>query len=80
MFAQSPVDQFIEHCWVAPFVEDSVEEPASHLPLDRILLGSDWPHAEGLAEPKAFLDKVASFTPAEQQRIMIDDANDLTFA
>jgi len=45
MFAQSPVDQFIEHCWVAPFVEDSVEEPASHLPLDRILLGSDWPHA-----------------------------------
>jgi len=45
MFAQSPIDQFIEHCWVAPFVEDSVEELASHLPLDRILFGSDWPHA-----------------------------------
>ena len=24
MFKTNPVDQFIEHCWVAPFVEDSV--------------------------------------------------------
>jgi hypothetical protein len=24
MFKTSPVDEFIEHCWVAPFVEDDV--------------------------------------------------------
>ena len=48
MFASDPVEQFIEHCWVAPFVEDNVEDLARHLPVERILFGSDWPHAEGL--------------------------------
>ena len=57
MFKSSPVDQFIEHCWVAPFVEDSVEELAHHLPVDRILFGSDWPHAEGLRHPRDFFDE-----------------------
>jgi predicted TIM-barrel fold metal-dependent hydrolase len=36
--------------WVGPFVEDRVEELAAHLPVERILFGSDWPHAEGMAE------------------------------
>ena len=79
MFPTSPVDQFVEHCWVAPFVEDDVAELARHLPVERILFGSDWPHAEGLAEPKDFLAGLASFSPADQRRIMVDNARDLTF-
>ena len=35
------VDQFHEHCWVAPFVEDDVPDLARHLPIERILFGSD---------------------------------------
>ena len=41
MFQSNPVDQFHEHCWVAPFVEDNVPELAKHLPIERILFGSD---------------------------------------
>ncbi|MCM3882690.1 amidohydrolase family protein [Frankia sp. R82] len=78
MFASSPVDQFIEHCWVAPFVEDDVAELAVHLPVERILFGSDWPHAEGLAEPKDFLGGLGSFSAHDQQRIMHDNASELT--
>jgi predicted TIM-barrel fold metal-dependent hydrolase len=78
-FRLSPVDQFIEHCWVAPFVEDSVDDLARHLPVERILFGSDWPHAEGLAQPKDFLAKVTSFSPEDQQRIMVENARRLTF-
>jgi predicted TIM-barrel fold metal-dependent hydrolase len=70
LFTTSPTEQFIEHCWVAPFVEDSVEDLAKHLPVNRILFGSDWPHAEGMAEPRDFLKKVASFAPRDQRRIM----------
>ena len=55
MFASDPVDQFIDHCWVAPFVEDDVDDLARFLPVDRILFGSDWPHAEGLAQPARLL-------------------------
>jgi len=80
MFLSDPVEQFIEHCWVAPFVEDSVEELAEHLPVDRILFGSDWPHAEGMAEPREFLANVASFSLEDQRKIMGDNARSLTFS
>ena len=79
-FKTSPVDQFIEHCWVAPFVEDKVEDLAAHLPVERILFGSDWPHAEGMGHPRDFLANVASFSPRDQRRILAENARELTFA
>lgn len=79
MFNVSPVDQFLEHCWVAPFVEDSVEELARHLPVERILFGSDWPHAEGLGHPRDFFANVATFSLADQRKIMVENARQLTF-
>jgi predicted TIM-barrel fold metal-dependent hydrolase len=43
------------------------------------LFGSDWPHAEGMAHPRDFLANVASFSPADQRRIMAENARELTF-
>lgn len=80
MFAMNPVDQFHRNCWVAPFVEDDVSDLAKHLPVERILFGSDWPHAEGVGEPRDFYKNLASFSAADQQRIMKDNARELTFA
>lgn len=64
----------------APFVEDSVDDLARYLPVERILFGSDWPHAEGLRQPKDFLAKIKLFPAAAQRRIMVDNARELTFA
>ncbi len=75
----NPKDQFIQHCWVAPFVEESVSELARHLPVDRILFGSDWPHGEGFPQPMDFLDNITEFSAHDQQRIMFDNAYELTF-
>jgi hypothetical protein len=58
LFRTNPVDQFIEHCWVAPFVEDSVPDLASHLPAERILFGSDGRHAEGVGHPRGSFKNV----------------------
>ena len=80
MFASDPAEQFIEHCWVAPFVEDNVDDLARHLPVERILFGSDWPHAEGLAQPRDFFANVASFSLDDQRKIMVENARSLTFA
>ena len=80
MFATNPVDQFHEHCWVAPFVEDSVPDLARHLPVERILFGSDWPHAEGLGHPRDFFKNVEQFSLADQQKIMVENARELTLA
>jgi predicted TIM-barrel fold metal-dependent hydrolase len=80
MFASNPADQFVEHCWVAPFVEDSVPELANHLPVERILFGSDWPHAEGMGHPRDFFKNVEEFSVEDQRRIMVENARELTFA
>jgi predicted TIM-barrel fold metal-dependent hydrolase len=79
-YEPKPKDMFIEHCWVAPFVEESVDELARHLPAERILFGSDWPHGEGFSQPKDFLENVANFSIEDQQRIMYQNAHDLTRA
>ena len=63
-----------------PFVEDEVLELAKHLPVERILFGSDWPHAEGIGQPRDFLRNLSGFSHRDQQRIMMDNARELTFA
>jgi len=78
MFKSSPVDQFVEHCWVAPFVEDDVDDLVHHLPVERILFGSDWPHAEGLAVPRDFYAGLKNLSATEQSRIMYENAHELT--
>jgi predicted TIM-barrel fold metal-dependent hydrolase len=80
MFTKNPVDQFVEHCWVAPFVEDSVPSLAEHLPVERILFGSDWPHAEGLGSPRDFFKNVEEFSIEDQDKIMWANARHLTLA
>ncbi|ONH58175.1 amidohydrolase [Frankia sp. CcI49] len=79
MFSRSPVDQFHENVWVSPFVEETVAELARSVPVERIIFGSDWPHAEGVAEPKDFLANVTDFPAADQRRIMAENARELTF-
>jgi predicted TIM-barrel fold metal-dependent hydrolase len=80
MFAKNPVDQFHDNCWVAPFVEDSVPELAQHLPVERILFGSDWPHAEGMGHPRDFFANVEDFSIDDQRKIMVENARELTLA
>jgi predicted TIM-barrel fold metal-dependent hydrolase len=79
MFTKNPVDQFHDNCWVAPFVEDSVPDLANHLPIERILFGSDWPHAEGIAHPRDFFKNVEEFSIEDQRKIMVENARQLTF-
>ncbi len=43
-----------------------------------MLFGSDWPHAEGLAEPKSFVDDLEGFTDDEVRLIMRENALALT--
>ena len=80
LFSKNPVDQFHDNCWVAPFVEDTVPELAEHIPVERILFGSDWPHAEGIAHPRDFFEKVETFSIEDQRRIMVENARELTLA
>ena len=60
-FDSDPVETFREHVWVAPFYEDNLAVLKEQIGLDHVLFGSDWPHAEGLAEPKTFARDLQRF-------------------
>ncbi|MBL7496566.1 amidohydrolase family protein [Frankia sp. CNm7] len=54
-FSESPRDSFNEHVWITPFWEDQLSDLLDDVPVERLLLGSDWPHAEGVVEPRDFV-------------------------
>ena len=67
-FASDPVQQFKEHIWVAPFWEDNLLEVVGYLGADHVLFGSDYPHPEGLAEPRQYEKVVAELDDGESAR------------
>jgi predicted TIM-barrel fold metal-dependent hydrolase len=53
-FPEHPLDVFRRNIWVSPFWEGVVSDVVDTVGWDRVLFGSDYPHPEGLAEPKGF--------------------------
>lgn len=66
-----PTEYFNSHCFVAPFPEENVERVvAATRSVDPITFGSDFPHGEGLPEPAEYVTQIASFSDADQRRIL----------
>lgn len=78
-FVTDPVESFREHVWVAPYYEDDMAALKTTIGVERILFGSDWPHAEGLPEPRAFADDLrrCGFDEREIRTIMVDNGSAL---
>lgn len=73
-FAGDPVQQLCDHVWVAPFYEDDIRALSDVIGIDHVLFGSDFPHAEGLADPLAFVDDLPGFSATEVQQVMRSNA------
>lgn len=80
MFKTNPVDQFQRNVWITPFVEDDPLEVAKHMPVERIIFGSDWPHSEGMAQPSDYYGSLTGFSDADVRKIMAENARALTFS
>jgi predicted TIM-barrel fold metal-dependent hydrolase len=77
-YREPPVETFRRHVWINPFWEDDVTEVARFMGADRVLFGSDWPHIEGLPEPRHELDALRRlFAPEDQRRILHDNVRAL---
>ena len=59
--------------WVAPYYEDDIRTLVDTIGADHVLFGSDWPHAEGLAEPTDFVHDLQGFSDDEVRLIMRDN-------
>ena len=67
-FPEHPRDLFGEHVWITPFWEDRVPDLLGDVRADRLLLGSDWPHAEGMREPADFVSEALQGLPGDDVR------------
>jgi predicted TIM-barrel fold metal-dependent hydrolase len=68
-FARHPRETFREHIFVAPAYEDDMDALATHMPVDRILFGSDYPHPEGLEKPLDYLNEFENFSEEDTEKI-----------
>ncbi len=78
-FRHDPIEQFKTNVYVSPFYENDLDKLRAIMPADHLLLGSDWPHTEGLRDPLSFTKDLAEagFTTDEQQLIMYDNCKAL---
>jgi predicted TIM-barrel fold metal-dependent hydrolase len=72
-----PSDIFREHVFVAPFHEEDVAGLAALIGSERVLFGSDWPHAEGLAAPLDFVHQLQGLPETSVEQIMGGNAREL---
>jgi predicted TIM-barrel fold metal-dependent hydrolase len=73
-----PVEQLRNHVWVSPYYEDDLLQLRADLGADRIVFGSDYPHAEGLADPVSFVKDLDGFSDAEIRLVMRENARALS--
>ena len=78
-WSEDPRETFRRHVWVSPFYEDDLADLARLIGTDRIIFGSDWPHAEGLADPLSYIEDLdaAGYSPADADKVMYANAASL---
>jgi predicted TIM-barrel fold metal-dependent hydrolase len=78
LFGRDPIESFREHVWIAPFYEDNITALRDIHGADRILLGSDWPHPEGLSEPRAWIGDFVDLGDADMRKALRENQKALT--
>jgi predicted TIM-barrel fold metal-dependent hydrolase len=77
VFGADPYELFLEHVWISPFFEDDVMKLVERVGADRVVFGSDYPHAEGLADPVSFVKEIDGLPGTDVRKIMHDNARAL---
>lgn len=80
MYPEDPRETFKRHVWISPFYEDELGKLRDLLGGGRLLMGSDYPHAEGLAEPSAYIKDLRNFgfSDDEARLVMRDNGIELS--
>ncbi|MFP6808191.1 MAG: amidohydrolase family protein [Pseudomonadales bacterium] len=69
-FKEDPIELFKKHVWMNPFWEDHIDEIVGWMGADRVILGSDWPHVEGVARPRDIIDYIHGISLAGQKKML----------
>ena len=65
-----PVEEIKKRIHISPFYEDGISGLVDLIGVERVLYGSDYPHPEGLAQPRHYADAVQYLSVDDQAKIM----------
>jgi len=65
-----PSEALAEHLWVCPFPEDDVHELIGAIGADHVLFGSDYPHPEGLRQPRDYVGPLDDCGTAVTRKVL----------
>ncbi len=71
---ERPSEIFKRHFWVSPFPEEDIAGLTELIGADKVLFGSDWPHAEGTPQPADYANYLEELDPAHARQILRDNA------
>jgi len=77
-FEEDPLEVFRRQVWISPYYEDDLLALRDLIGADHMLFGSDFPHAEGLADPVSFVHDLAGFSDDEIEQVMRTNGLSLT--
>ncbi len=69
-----PSEIFKRHVWVTPYHEEDIGGLIDLIGAERVVFGSDFPHAEGLAKPVDFAELISDRSGEEIRCVMRDNA------
>jgi predicted TIM-barrel fold metal-dependent hydrolase len=80
LFSEDPRETLKRHVWVSPYYEEKLADLLSLVGSDHIVMGSDYPHVEGLAEPATFIKDLQNFdyTLEQSKAVMYDNGKALS--
>jgi predicted TIM-barrel fold metal-dependent hydrolase len=65
-----PVEEIKNRIHISPFYEDGISDLVDLIGAERVLYGSDYPHPEGLAQPRHYVDALHHLNVDDQAKIM----------
>ena len=76
-FLGNPIEEIKNRIYVSPFYEEGIDDLINLIGVEQVLYGSDWPHPEGLAEPKGFFAFAEDMDERRTRDFMGDNARRL---
>lgn len=75
LYPEDPRETVKRHIWVSPFYEDELKSLLRLVGADHILMGSDFPHVEGLTDPASYIKDLQNYdyTMQECETVMKDN-------
>jgi predicted TIM-barrel fold metal-dependent hydrolase len=69
-----PTEIMKQHVFLSPFPEEDVAHYIELLGVDRVMMGSDWPHTEGLVQPADYVHALDGLGADVRHKVMHENA------